>query len=158
MVYPGTMLIDPPNPDMPEDIKLDYLEAKEIAGRSPRGAAAILRLAVEKLVAMLGAKSKNLNAAVQELVDRGLDVRIQKALDAVRVIGNQQVHPGTLDIRDKPETVAALFEAINLVVDEMISKDKKVNALYDLLPDSKKVQIESRAARGETKAPKFSGV
>ncbi|WP_407299086.1 hypothetical protein [Morganella morganii] len=49
MVYPDTMIAPTPSDDMPDDIKKDYLEAANICQKSPRGAAALLRLATEKM-------------------------------------------------------------------------------------------------------------
>ena len=46
MVYPLTGNIEIANSDLPEDIQNDYNEAKNIVNISPRGAAALLRLAI----------------------------------------------------------------------------------------------------------------
>jgi Domain of unknown function (DUF4145) len=81
-----------PNVDLPADVRSDYEEASTILDASPRGAAALLRLAVQKLCKVLGEGGKDLNADIASLVRKGLDVRVQKALDAVRVIGNNSVH------------------------------------------------------------------
>jgi hypothetical protein len=43
---------------MPDEVKLDYEEAALIAQQSPRGAAALLRLALENLCNHLGDPSK----------------------------------------------------------------------------------------------------
>ncbi|MDI6850717.1 MAG: hypothetical protein QMD82_02100, partial [bacterium] len=75
---------------------------------------------------------------------KGLDKKIQQALDYVRVIGNNAVHPGLLDLRDNKETVGMLFELINFIADRMITSNKKIDELYDKLPDSIKQQIEKR--------------
>ncbi len=45
MIYPEDVGIDQPNDDLKEDIKKDYLEAASILHKSPRGSAALLRLA-----------------------------------------------------------------------------------------------------------------
>jgi hypothetical protein len=42
-------------------------------------------------------------------VQKGLDVQIQQALDTVRVIGNEAVHPGEMDVRDDPSLVGTLY-------------------------------------------------
>ena len=69
------------NPDLPDDIRRDYDEASSILGESPRGAAALMRLAIQKLCKELGQTGENLNKDIAELVKAGLDSTVQKALD-----------------------------------------------------------------------------
>jgi hypothetical protein len=78
------------------------------------------------------------------LVKRGLPQKIQKALDSVRVIGNNAVHPGYLDLKDDTQTAIALFDLVNFIVDVMIVQEKKVDNLYDRIPQSVKEQIVKR--------------
>lgn len=144
MIYPDNFAVEPPNQDLSDEIKQDYLEAASIWQKSPRGAAALLRLALQKLMIQLGEKGENLNEDIANLVKKGLDKKIQQALDYVRVIGNNAVHPGLLDLRDNKETVGMLFELINFIADRMITSNKKIDELYDKLPDSIKQQIEKR--------------
>jgi hypothetical protein len=146
MLYPsGSAPL--PHPDLPNDIKDDYEEARAIASHSPRGAAALLRLAIQKLCKHLGEKGENINKDIASLVEKGLSPKIQKALDIVRVIGNEAAHPGQLDLKDDVETAKRLFELINLIVEEMITRPKQVNELYESLPESKRKAIEERDAR-----------
>jgi len=70
--------------------------------------------------------------------------RIQQALDAVRVIGNNAVHPGEIDLRDDAETATRLFELLNLIVDVTITQPRKVAEMYDKLPESSRQAIEKR--------------
>ncbi len=60
------------------------------------------------------------------LVSNGLPEQIQKALDSVRVIGNESVHPGEIDLEDDPETAITLFELLNIVIEFTITQDKKI--------------------------------
>jgi hypothetical protein len=134
----------PPHPDMPADICADYEEARSIARVSPRGACAILRLALQKLMVHLGCAGGNLNADIKALVASGLPVEVQQALDAVRVVGNNAVHPGELDIRDDPDTTMALFGALNFIVRDTIARPKAIQDLYGKLPPTARQQIERR--------------
>ena len=129
---------------MPEDVKEDYEEARLVVEVSPRSAAALLRLALQKLMRHLGESGENLNDDIANLVKKGLPEKIQKALDALRVIGNNAVHPGELDLRDDKETALALFELLNMIVEVMITQPKKVNEIYDKLPKGAKEAIKKR--------------
>ena len=85
----------------------------------------------------LGEGGKTLDANVQNLVQKGLSLPIQQALDTVRVVGKECVPPGELDLRDDAETAAALFDLANFIVEEMIAEPKAIKALYDKLPQGK---------------------
>ena len=147
MVWPVVGAAPLPNPDTPEDIRRDYEEARTILDLSPRGAAALLRLAVQKLCAHLGEKGKNINEDIASLVAKGLDPRVQQALDVVRVVGNDAVHPGAMDLRDDRATAERLFGLVNLIVERMISYPKHVETLYRSLPETKRDEIKKRNAQ-----------
>ena len=144
MIYPDASPAPSPNPDLPEDVKADYEEARTIISRSPRGACALLRLCVQKLCGFLGESGKDVNADIAALVEKGLNPKIQKSLDIVRVIGNEAVHPGQIDLRDQPATAAQLCSLLNIIADAMITQPKTIESLYAGLPETKVQQIEHR--------------
>jgi hypothetical protein len=144
LVYPDLSTVPPPNADLDEDIRADYDEARSIVNRSPRGAAALLRLCIQKLCKQLGEPGDNLNADIGALVKKGLPVQIQRALDTVRVIGNESVHPGTIDLKDDGETANSLFTLVNIIAHDRITQPKEIEALYNTLPASKLQGIEDR--------------
>lgn len=133
-----------PHIDMPPEVMADYNEARSIVALSPRGACALNRLAVQKLVDAFVPGSANLNGKIGTLVDQGLSSTVQQALDALRVIGNNAVHPGELDLQDDMGTALALFECMNLIVEDRIARPSRISKLYDRLPDKAKAAIEKR--------------
>jgi Domain of unknown function (DUF4145) len=140
----GTENAPLPHEDMPEDVKADYIEARSICKLSHRGAAALLRLAIQKLCAHLGEKGASINDDIGSLVKKGLPIQIQHALDVVRVTGNNAVHPGELRVEEKPEVVSALFGLVNLIVENRIAEPKRIQSLYDSLPKNALRGIEER--------------
>ncbi|SOC08380.1 uncharacterized protein DUF4145 [Rhodobacter sp. JA431] len=148
LIYPQHGEAPPPNPDLPEDILRDYNEASAILNLSPRGAAALIRLGIQKICKELGLPGKNINADIKSLVEKGLDTKIQRALDAVRVIGNNAVHPGEMDLRDDRATAESLFLLMNVIAEKMISEPKKIDEVYALLPAELVTEIDKRDRRG----------
>jgi hypothetical protein len=146
IVYPPLPAADlAPNQDLDDDIKRDFKEASTILDASPRGAAALLRLCVQKLCKQLGEAGDNLNADIASLVQRGLDVHVQQALDIVRVVGNNAVHPGQLDIRDDRPTATTLFGLVNEIAEDLLSKPARVKALYEkVVPETARAAIAKR--------------
>lgn len=146
MVWPRRPGGPLPNLDLPADVRDDYEEASTVLEASPRGAAALLRLAIQKLCKELGESGENINGDIAALVQKGLDKRVQKALDIVRVIGNHAVHPGQIDLRDDRLTAERLFGLVNLVCEKMISEPKHVEAMYGDIPEELRQAIEERDA------------
>jgi hypothetical protein len=144
MIYPDTKISPLPSADMPDDAKGVYEEAREICGKSPRAATALLRMCVEVICRSLGDEKKSLNENIGILVSEGLLAHVQQALDALRVIGNHAVHPGQIDKDDTAEIAHSLFPLINIIVDQMVTQPKLAEAIYDTIPQGAKEAIEKR--------------
>ncbi|HVQ45034.1 MAG TPA: DUF4145 domain-containing protein, partial [Candidatus Saccharimonadia bacterium] len=145
LIYPHGDVSIAPVEEMPADVTAIVLEANDILDKSPRGAAALLRLCVQKLMPHLGEKGKNINNDIASLVAKGLDTRIQKALDVVRVAGNDAVHPGQIDWDDDKTVATQLFGLVNLIVETQITQKKHIEDLFEaVVPDTVKAEIEKR--------------
>ena len=143
MYYPDNGAAQFPNIEMPEEVLKLYYEAASIHAKSPRGAAALLRLAIQVLCKELGEDGKNINNDIGNLVQKGLPEIVQQSLDIVRVTGNDAVHPGQIDT-DNPETVSQLFDLVNIIVEYMIALPKRVSGIYKNLPPDKLKGIDQR--------------
>lgn len=150
MLYPQVGDGPDPNPDLPDDIRKDYEEASSILNLSPRGAAALLRLCIQKLCVHLGQPGKNLNSDIKALVEMGLDARVQQALDYVRVVGNNAVHPGEIDV-DERATAETLFKLVNVIAEKLISEPKHLDEIYGNLPPGVLEAIDKRDGRAKEK-------
>lgn len=144
IIFPRAAIAIEPNADLDDEIKLDFREAAKIIDLSPRGAAGLLRLCVQKLCMQLGKPGKNIDTDIGSLVRDGLEPTVQRALDIVRVIGNEAVHPGQIDLRDDRDIAMKLFQLINIIADAMISRPKQIAELYSTLPPTKLEAIERR--------------
>lgn len=150
LAYPEVVTGIKPNTDLPETIQADFNEALAIYNRSPRGAAALMRLCVEKLCSHVGAQGESLHEKIEYLHNNGLDEKSYKALHIVKVIGNESVHPGTLDLRDDPRMAENLFQLVNVMADALISHGKKLENMWQDLPDNKRKEIDAKLAKRVT--------
>lgn len=143
-VYPD-IVAEEANTDMPDTVKQLYEEAGLIYNKSPRAACALLRLAIDRLCNELGETDMDINKNIGALVEKGLPKTIQQALDIVRVVGNKAVHPGQIafDVDDQ-NTALMLMELVNMITERMISEPKKINTMFEQLPQSVKTSIENR--------------
>ncbi|MCI1923814.1 MAG: DUF4145 domain-containing protein [Lentilactobacillus buchneri] len=145
LLYPKqSQQVGAPNPDMPKEIKDIYVEASSIVDSSARAAAGLLRVATQDLINILVSKDDKLNDKIGYLVQHGVNPKVQQSLDILRVIGNESVHPGIIDLNDDKKTAYSLFEIMNYLVDQLISIPKKIKSIYSKLPESKLKAIENR--------------
>lgn len=157
LLFPSHKTGTQPNPDLPDEIIRDFEEARSIVDESPRGAAALLRLCVQKLCKTLGEKGRNIDDDIAALVKKGLNPVVQQSLDIVRVIGNESVHPGTIDLNDDRGTALRLFDLVNAITEQMISHPKRVQEMYSKLPESKRLGIEKRDGKKTIEAEQGDG-
>ena len=151
MLLPANTTAPMPNEDMPESVKELYEEARGIVNKSPRGAVALLRLALDKLCDEIDVECKQpkYNGKISDkigiLVKKGLSEQLQQAFDFVRVTGNDAVHElGLIDVQDNPEIATTLFGLLNFIVEKMITEKKKIASLYNLIPESRRDKIKER--------------
>ena len=151
MIIPAHSVAPMPNEDMPESVKELYEEARCIVNKSPRGATALLRLALDKLCDEIEEECKQpkyngkISDKIAILVKNGLSEQLQQAFDFVRVTGNDAVHElGIIDVQDNPEISNALFGLLNFIVDKMITEKKQIAQLYNLIPESRRDKIKER--------------
>jgi hypothetical protein len=148
MVYPIFSSAPLPNADMPEDVRQDYEEARSIVTTSPRGAAAMLRLAVQKLCKHLGEPGKHIDTDIKSLVAKGLPEAVQQALDSVRVVGNNAVHPGQIDFTDNAGVANGLFAMLNFICENRITQPKMISQFYQAtVPADTQGHINKRDGR-----------
>lgn len=153
LVYPQKSLIPEPRKLMPDDVKKLYQEASDVFVHSPRASVALLRLALEVLLPHLGATKGTINNMISQLVsERKAIGKIQEAMDTLRVIGNNAVHPGEIIFEDgddeyQNQTAIALFKILNYIVVETLESDAMINNLYSQLPEKVLKGIDNRDKR-----------
>lgn len=145
MVFPvGKRSGEPPLDGMPANVRALYEEARDVASRSPRSGAALLRLALQTLIDDLEPGVADLNRKIGSLVAKGLSPEISNAMDIVRVIGNNSVHPGQIDIQEDATLVPALFSLLNLIVEQVVVRRAAIDALFEGLPEGARNAISRR--------------
>jgi hypothetical protein len=152
IIYPALSIAPWPIEDMPLSVKEDFMEARGIVNTSPKAAAALLRMCLQKLMSCLGESGRNAELDIYGLIRKGLPSKFRDALWAVRVIGPGAIPPGEISVKDDVDTAVALFNLINMIVEATISQQRKVNQLYTTLPNPKPPQ--KKRTRKKTKKPK----
>lgn len=145
MIVPGNTGLPAPNKDMPSDVKVLYEEAAQVYNISRRASLALLRLAIDNLTIDLSMDIKsNLFQRIGILKsNRIISDRIQQVFDYFRVIGNDAVHPGQIDIKDNIDH-SKLFYLLNYIVDTGITKPKEIENLFNEIPMNQKESIIKR--------------
>lgn len=147
MIYPDSRVVQFPENDMPDDVKRDYEEAASIFKRSPRAAAALLRLALQRLCKHLGGEGKNINDDIRSLAANNvIPVTIVRVADTVRITGNNAVHPGEMAAEDVDYVASKMFELLNIIVRKGITEPKEIESLYNMVPEGPRKSAEAKDA------------
>ena len=142
--YPSGL--DAPNSDMPNNIQQIYIEAAKVLKDSPRASAALSRLAIDQLTQQFSSES-SLDRRIADLVSKGLSSKLQKAFDIVRIVGNNAVHPGEIDLKDNQEMAKSLLSLLNMITDNLITQPNQIDKFYNSLPERQLKHIEKRDSK-----------
>lgn len=147
-----------PNVDMPEDAASLFREAVAVLPHSKRAAAALCRASLERLVKHVDSGLSGKARLDDRLVQ--LESRVSSStidiLNVLRHVGNTALHgqadgdeSATIYMDEDDATIAeTFFVAINVLVDELITKPKRNEALYNALPEGVRASYEQKAGRG----------
>ncbi|KRF60621.1 hypothetical protein ASG99_26495 [Bacillus sp. Soil768D1] len=154
LLYPFQTELPGAHPDMPNEVKGIYEEATKVFQHSPRAAAALLRLAIETMIPLIEEyeiKKAKLNTMIGILVQKGIPDHIQQGLDTIRIYGNEGIHPGEIVLNDDEEIVFYMFELINDMIEELISRKTKIRQAYAKIPADKIKGILNRDRNSKPK-------
>ena len=146
MVYPFVSTAPQPHSDMPGNIRKIYEEARNVVQISPRSAAVLIRVLIEELTKELGETEGSLHQRIINLKEQGLTEEVVDYLISVKTITNELgAHAGALDINNKVKrkNINKLFVAVNIVIDETISRSKNIRDLSEF--SSKIKTLKSKA-------------
>lgn len=148
------MNVPPVNKDLNQRSKDLYNEAASIMNKSPRAAAALMRLALEVMLEEnFSLTSGTINKRLGELYSDGIPDEIDTALHFVRIAGNAADHPDpgliSLDGKDGTRTVMTLFEVLNYIVEDQISRKKKLSGLAKFFTSDEQKGIDNLHAKNQ---------
>lgn len=161
MVYPSGSTAPMPHPDMPAEAKGIYSEARDVLPLSRRAGTALARAALERLLREIDPMPGNpkLFARIDQVVDR-VSTSLGEMLTLIRHTGNEALHvadePDEIMVLvldpDEEEIVELIFESINDLVDELITRPaKRASAVARVPARVREGAKQARAKReGET--------
>ena len=92
------------------------------------------------LADILGSESTgNIHDDIDTLKERQLDSSLIRALDIIRITGNESVHPGTIDLNESKEDALYLFDLLNMICDQCYTQPRRMREMYEKLPENKRI-------------------
>jgi hypothetical protein len=141
-------MAEPLGPDAPQNVSELWDEARTIAAQSSRGAAALLRLALQVLLQEHVVPGEaHLSTAIGKAFAGGVPEMVQQSMDYLRITGNDAVHASEVRLEDDPEQLPALFALLRYIVEETIVRPAQIRGLYNTLPETQRAAIDKRNDR-----------
>jgi hypothetical protein len=124
-LWVGGLLVFPTRIDKtPELVEEDLDEAAAILNKFPRGAAALMRVCIQKLVPLLEDNGKGLNQRVSSLVRKGLEMEIQQAMDVLQVLRSDSTQLNPLESQSDRETALRFLDSLKEILERRMSQNQ----------------------------------
>lgn len=151
MVHPAGSTAPLAHDEMPDEARELFDEAREVIAISRRAGAALARASLERLLKKLDPEVEKGDLAKRiELILPRVSSSLGKLLTVIRHAGNKSLHvedyPDELTILvldpGEEEIVDYIFTAINNLVDELITRPRKADELYEKVPQSVRDRVD----------------
>ena len=150
LIFPRASSLPMAPADMPPNVAELYNEAREVMPVSRRAGAALARATLELLVKDLYPGQDGSLAARLDLIIPTVPTPLGSMLTLIRHVGNKTLHVEeapddatvlVLDPADE-DLVNLMFESINELVDEAITKPARAKKYLDLVPENVKKNVK----------------
>jgi hypothetical protein len=124
-LWVGGLLVFPTRIDKTQElVEEDLEEAAAILNKFPRGATALMRVCIQKLVPLLEDNGKELNQRVSSLVRKGLEMEIQQAMDVLEVLRSDSAQLNPLESQADRETALRFLDSLKEVLERRMSHNR----------------------------------
>ena len=124
-LWVGGLLVFPTRIDKtPELVEEDLEEAAAILNKFPRGATALMRVCIQKLVPLLEDNGNALNQRVSSLVRKGLEMEAQQAMDVLQVLRSDPAQLTHLESQADKETALRFIDSLKEVLERRMSQNR----------------------------------
>jgi hypothetical protein len=105
-----------------EEASGDFEEAAAILNKFPRGAAALTRICIQKMMPLVKGNAKNLDENFSSLVRKGLEVEIQQAMDVLQVVRKSPLQSSEVNLAEENETTKNFFNSLRNILERRMLK------------------------------------
>ena len=156
MMYPVRSTAPQPHEDMSPSVQELYRESGEVFGISRRAGAALARATLERLLKELDPDAGKLDLAGRiERITPTVSGSLGQMLTVIRHAGNKSLH-----VEDQPDDVIVLildpeedgvveiiFQSINDLVEELVTRPARAQALFEKVPQGVRDNVGKRAEK-----------
>src|ERR1700730_6587414 len=124
-LWVGGLLVFPTKIDKtPELVEEELEQAAAILNEFPRGATALMRVCIQKLVPLLEDNGKELNQRVSSLVRKGLEMEMQQAKEVLQVLRSDPTQLNPLEPQADRETALRFLDSLKEVLERRMSQNR----------------------------------
>jgi hypothetical protein len=98
-------------------VEEDFEEAAAILNKSPRGAAALMRVCIQKLLPLLKDNGLDRSHYDSALIRKGLEVEIQQAMEVLQVLQSDSVQLTTFESQEDKEMAFRIIDSLKAILE-----------------------------------------
>jgi hypothetical protein len=137
LLWVSGLLVFPTRMDKtPELVEEDLQEATTILDKFPRGATALMRVCIQKLVPLLNQDGNELDEHVSSLVRKGLEMEMQQATEVLEVLRLDPVQLTQLESQADKEMVLRFLDSLKAILERRMPLNRVENSIDRLTEET----------------------